>query len=398
MRPRAKELRRIARQNQNKHYWWAVLVTLVAALLGGAGAMLGGPQLNFNINFSFPADFGGFYGSDPDAVFSQIETLWRQLLPWFGVIAAIASITSVIAIASIVLAGPVCWGYSRYCLQMHDGECTAPFQTLFSGFQHFGKTLGLYWWITLKVFLWELIAFGAMFVCMLIAIPVMVVTFTNTPSYLYADSILELLPMIRILSAVLLVVYFAALIPAFRAAYSYSMAFYLMVENPNLRVTDAVRCSINLMRGHKWRLFCLDLSFIGWDILNALTFGILGLLFLNPYQQFARTAFYRDLVKADPASRLWANAAPYPVPPTGCQPGTLPPQTAAPVIPNPPVLNAPAPLDASAPQNGPAPLDIPAPQDAPAADAPGNTAPPAASGDVPPAPQPPVASEESPAE
>lgn len=382
MRPRAKELRRIARQNQNKHYWWAVLVTLVAALLGGAGAMLGGPQLNFNINFSFPLDFGGVYGSDPGAVFSQIETLWRQLLPWFGVIAAISSITSVIAIASIVLAGPVRWGYSRYCLQMHDGECTAPFQTLFSGFQHFGKTLGLYWWITLKVFLWALIALGALFLCMLIAIPVMVIAFANNPSYHHADSILELLPMTLILSAVFFVVYFAALIPAFRAAYSYSMAFYLMVENPNLRVTDAVRCSINLMRGHKWRLFCLDLSFIGWDILNALTFGILGLLFLNPYQQFARTAFYRDLVKADPASRLWVNAAPYPVPPTGCQPGTLPPQTAAPVIPSAPVPNAPAPLDAHAP------LDAPAP------DAPGNPAPAAAPGDPTPVPQPPVAPEE----
>ena len=51
--------------------------------------------------------------------------------------------------------------------------------------------------------------------------------------------------------------------------------------------------SKELMAGHKWRLFCLNLSFIGWGILSALTCGI-GDLWLNPYIYAAKAAFYVD--------------------------------------------------------------------------------------------------------
>ena len=49
-----------------------------------------------------------------------------------------------------------------------------------------------------------------------------------------------------------------------------------------------------MMKGNKGRLFCLDISFIGWALLSALTLGI-GELFLNPYVCAARAAFYRSL-------------------------------------------------------------------------------------------------------
>ena len=48
------------------------------------------------------------------------------------------------------------------------------------------------------------------------------------------------------------------------------------------------------MSGNKFRLFCLDLSFIGWDILGMITLGI-GMLFVRPYQQAAKAAFYREV-------------------------------------------------------------------------------------------------------
>ena len=48
------------------------------------------------------------------------------------------------------------------------------------------------------------------------------------------------------------------------------------------------------MDGHKWQLFCLDLSFIGWYLLGALCFGI-GTLFVEPYHQVARANFYAEL-------------------------------------------------------------------------------------------------------
>jgi len=50
-----------------------------------------------------------------------------------------------------------------------------------------------------------------------------------------------------------------------------------------------------MMDGNRWRLFCLQISFIGWSILSSLlTFGI-GDLWLTPYRQAASAAFYREI-------------------------------------------------------------------------------------------------------
>ena len=57
-----------------------------------------------------------------------------------------------------------------------------------------------------------------------------------------------------------------------------------------------------MMSGIRWRLFCLQFSFIGWAILCALTLGI-GNLVLTPYRQAAEVAFYRDLCSG-PAPHL----------------------------------------------------------------------------------------------
>ena len=58
---------------------------------------------------------------------------------------------------------------------------------------------------------------------------------------------------------------------------------------------DAITRSKELMKGNKWRLFCMEISFIGWMILSVFTFGI-GDLWLTPYRAAAHTAFYRELV------------------------------------------------------------------------------------------------------
>ena len=44
----------------------------------------------------------------------------------------------------------------------------------------------------------------------------------------------------------------------------------------------------------RWKLFCLELSFIGWMLLSMLTFGIL-LLWVGPYMETAKAAFYEEL-------------------------------------------------------------------------------------------------------
>ena len=78
--------------------------------------------------------------------------------------------------------------------------------------------------------------------------------------------------------------------------YAYSMAIYVANDNPELSAMDAIRKSRELMDGHKWDLFVLDLSFIGWIFLCLLTCGI-GFFFLAPYIEMAHVEFYRELTE-----------------------------------------------------------------------------------------------------
>ena len=87
------------------------------------------------------------------------------------------------------------------------------------------------------------------------------------------------------------------IIPGIVKAYSYSMTYYILRDNPGMSGKDAITESRKMMDGHKWELFVLHLSFIGWVLLSILTFGIL-LLYVEPYMQATDAAFYEKL-KAD---------------------------------------------------------------------------------------------------
>jgi uncharacterized membrane protein len=68
-----------------------------------------------------------------------------------------------------------------------------------------------------------------------------------------------------------------------------------MAENPDMSANEAIRESKRLMKGNKWRFFCLQLSFIGWELLAIFFTAGIGLLWVVPYQQAAYAAFYRDI-------------------------------------------------------------------------------------------------------
>ncbi len=72
------------------------------------------------------------------------------------------------------------------------------------------------------------------------------------------------------------------IIPGIIKFYSYRMAPYILADNPNIGAIRAITLSRNMMRGNKWRMFVLDLSFLGWYLLGTLCLGI-GVLFVNPY-------------------------------------------------------------------------------------------------------------------
>ena len=62
-----------------------------------------------------------------------------------------------------------------------------------------------------------------------------------------------------------------------------------------MQTKEAFRLSMEMMYGHKWHTFLLDLSFIGWEILNLFTFGILDLFYVTPYRFSTNTELYVTL-------------------------------------------------------------------------------------------------------
>lgn len=84
------------------------------------------------------------------------------------------------------------------------------------------------------------------------------------------------------------------IIPGVIASMAFYLTPYILKDNPELSILDTLRLSRKMMHGHKMQLFCLQLSFIGWGLLNLLTLGI-GTLWLLPYMTTTMAAFYQDL-------------------------------------------------------------------------------------------------------
>lgn len=86
-------------------------------------------------------------------------------------------------------------------------------------------------------------------------------------------------------------------IPGIIKTYSYSMSPYIMAENPNIGALEAITKSKEMMKGHKFELFILDLSFIFWYLLIPITFGFAS-IYIAPYVNATRTNFYLKLKEA----------------------------------------------------------------------------------------------------
>ncbi len=90
------------------------------------------------------------------------------------------------------------------------------------------------------------------------------------------------------------------IIPGIVKSYEYQMIPYLLAENPQMTKEQAFAESKRMMTGQKWRAFVLDLSFIGWNILSALTLGILGIFYVQPYMDATHAALYEALRYGNP--------------------------------------------------------------------------------------------------
>lgn len=157
---------------------------------------------------------------------------------------AILSFTSISIIGAILLYGPMTYGLAKFMLLItrSEGKKT-DLATLFNGFtDDFGGTLCLGLLQSVYIFLWSLLFF----------------------------------------------------IPGIIKKYSYAMAQFIKVDHPEYSATECITASRKMMQGHKWKLFCLQLSFIGWAIVGSLCFGV-GTLWVQAYVQAATAAFYEEL-------------------------------------------------------------------------------------------------------
>jgi len=73
-----------------------------------------------------------------------------------------------------------------------------------------------------------------------------------------------------------------------------SQVYYILAENEDMSVIEAMKESARIMKGNKFRLFILSLSFIGWFILGVITLGI-GFLWITPYYTITATNFYKEI-------------------------------------------------------------------------------------------------------
>lgn len=230
----ASDFRSIARNALAGRWGIALLAGLLASLLGAVSS--GG--INFNFNFG---ESGTEYTPQQ---FTDFSSAWNEEFTGLliGVAMVIFWIVLVVAAVFFVLGSIVSLGYCKFNLDLVDRQKEPEIGTLFGYFSH---------WKTAVV--------------------------------------ANLLQGIYIILWMLLFI-----IPGIVASYSYAMTNYILSEHPELTASEAIERSKAMMSGNRWRLFCLQLSFIGWDILAALTFGI-GYLWLTPYKQAATAAFYREI-------------------------------------------------------------------------------------------------------
>lgn len=197
-----------------------------------------------------------------------------------------------VIVISVLVLSPVTVGLYRIYLDLIDGKAVR-FEALFSYFKKgYLSSVTTYLLYSLLVVAGMLPAILACFVAIVIA------------ALVTQPALAALLSVMVILVGVVLSIVLVILL-----TYRYALSFFILAEYPTLSALDVLRNSSVLMKGNKWRLFCLQISFIGWMLLliplNFLTCGI-GTLIGQPtvytYLYTAQAAFYHDVAKRDAAN------------------------------------------------------------------------------------------------
>lgn len=255
----AKDFRYEAREALRGNWVIAVIVGIVGTILGANTIMAR----------------NGFQLELEEDTLNQImagstEQMRAMILSYIGIM---STVVIVAGITHLIIAGPMTLGYVGFNLKMLDGE-SVQFTDLFSGFSRFKEGFSMHFFRILFIFLWTLAGVGISFVLGLICMFI---------SPVFGSGVM----LIGILATEIFIVV---------KIYDYALAPYIVYEFPEIGGREALKKSMQLMNGNRWRLFCLMFSFIGWALLATFLTCGLGLLVLLPYQEAAYAAFYRQIM------------------------------------------------------------------------------------------------------
>ena len=242
------EHRARARAALKGNWMWAALTSLVASLLGGI--VQSGGSVNAEYRF----------GEKQNIPIEEMDVvLGNVIAEYLPLIVGGTVIGLAVGAIMLMLGSVVGLGYRKYTLSLIDGE-EARFSQLFSQFHRL-------WQAVLMRLLIGLVEFVPLIIVVLVMF------------------------LVPLLGGLLLLVWMVAEI---YISYGFVLSDFIMAEDEHCTAVEALKRSWMLMKGQRWNHFCLGLSFFGWMLLSAFTFGIGG-LFLTPYVQVANASFYRNL-------------------------------------------------------------------------------------------------------
>ncbi|MCH5185128.1 MAG: DUF975 family protein [Oscillospiraceae bacterium] len=282
------QLKDRARETLRYSYWWSVMVSFLTAT--GSSMILGTVMSIFYILLIFlgvlstVGDYGEFESMTPAIAVSFLTTA----AVFYAVFAAVV----------FFIINPLKSGHVAFYVKAANNDLR--FGNLFDGFRHNYtnkvKTMFLYtWYIAMWIVLWSLL-FGVITAVLLFVASAAVASVSNgggavtenMADFLSGESgmaiefILGLCPVLWSLLLGLLV---------YMKKCQYFMVEYIIAENPEISSKRAFEISKKTMRGQKFNLFMLDLSFIGWYLLGYIV-CFMGLFFVVPYHFAAKAQCY----------------------------------------------------------------------------------------------------------
>jgi uncharacterized membrane protein len=237
------------------------------------------------------------------------------------IIAAMGYIPAVGWLLSLLVGTVITVGLSAFQLNVYRRE-ELKVETLFGPFNRYGRVLGGMLWMYLFIFLWLLIFIIPVIVIIVVGVVTAIIssgalavtgasldlgvngmnsmmyTFGDSPAWAgmipYYNNFAYMQNYVNYFNPLWLLL-LLLLAPVIIKSYSYFLTPYILADSPNVYATDALKLSQKMMQGYKWKLFVAQLTFLGWFLLCALTFGILWIFYVGPYYNATMAGFYQEI-------------------------------------------------------------------------------------------------------